>query len=110
MAAKIYSGTWGLMTNSLDEGPIARNRRRALELGEQCLALAKIEAEQLFRDLGRKPSLAEKPLLEQIAYLTVQVRKLRELGQVREADDATRLLATILVAFEKIKTTGDKTP
>lgn len=98
------------MTNSLDEGPIARNRRRALELGEQCLALAKIEAEQLFRDLGRKPSLAEKPLLEQIAYLTVRVRKLRELGQVREADDATRLLATILVAFEKIKTTGDKTP
>jgi hypothetical protein len=58
----------------------------------------------------RKPSLAEKPLLERIAYLTVRVRKLTEWGQVREADDATRLLATILVAFEKIKTTGDKTP
>jgi hypothetical protein len=90
------------MTKNLDEGPIARSRRRALELGEQCLALAKVEAERLIQeDLGRKPSLAEKLLLDEIACLKVRVARLREWGMVREADDTAKLLATILIAFEK---------
>jgi hypothetical protein len=101
MSAKIFSETWGLMIENSDEGPIARGRRRALELGEACLAQAELEAEQLAQDLGRKPTFAEKLLIEQIAYLSVRVRRLRAWGRSREADDTTRLLATILIAFEK---------
>lgn len=90
------------MTNTTDEGPIARAQRRALELsGEECLALAQLEAEQLVRDLGRTPSFAEQVLLEHVAYINVRIGKLREWGQHAEADKATRLLATLLRAFEK---------
>jgi hypothetical protein len=94
------------MTDNSDEGPIARARRRAFELGEGCLALAKLEAEQLAQDLDRKPSFAEKLLLEQIAYFRVRVQKLRAWGRAREAEDTTKLLATILIAFEKKSKTG----
>jgi hypothetical protein len=90
-----------LPTGNSDEGPIARARRRAFELGEGCLILAKTEAEQLAQELGRKPSFAEKCLFEHVAYLTVRIRTLRRWGQTREADDATRLLATLLRGFEK---------
>jgi hypothetical protein len=88
------------MTDILDEGPIARARRRAFELGEGCLALVKMEAEQLAQDLGRQPSFAEKRLIEQVAYLNVRIGKLRVWGRVGEADKATRLLAILLRAFE----------
>jgi hypothetical protein len=89
------------MTKNSYEGPIARARRRAFELGEGCLILAKTEAEQLAQELGRKPSFAEKCLFEHVGYLTVRIRTLRRWEQTREADEATRLLATLLRAFEK---------
>jgi hypothetical protein len=90
------------MTDTTDEGPIARGRRRALELsGEECLAAARLEAEQLIQNLGRKPSVAEKLFLEEIAYLRVRVRRLRAWGQTREAEKAARLLATLLKDFAK---------
>jgi hypothetical protein len=95
-----------MTTENSDEGPIARARRRAFELGEGCVSLAKSEAGQLASDLGRKPSFAEKLLLEQIAYLSVRVRRLRAWGRAREAEDTTKLLATILIAFEKKSKTG----
>jgi hypothetical protein len=101
MSAKTYSGRWGLMTDTTDEEPIARALRRARELGEECLALAKLEVERLTQNLGRTPSFAERVLLEHVAYLTVRIRALRSWGRHREADDATRLLATLLKNFEK---------
>jgi hypothetical protein len=89
------------MTDTTDEEPIARALRRARELGEECLALAKLEVERLTQNLGRTPSFAERVLLEHVAYLTVRIRALRSWGRHREADDATRLLATLLKNFEK---------
>jgi hypothetical protein len=41
-SAKFITGAWGLMTYMTDEGPIAHARQRALELGEECLALIAI--------------------------------------------------------------------
>jgi hypothetical protein len=89
------------MTDNIDETPIGRTRRRAFELGEGCLILAKIEAEQLVQNLGRTPSFAEKVLLEHVAYINVRIGKLREWCQHGEADKATRLLASLLKDFEK---------
>jgi hypothetical protein len=90
------------MTKNSNVTAIARGRRRTFELGEECTAKAKLEAEQLTRDLGRKPSIAEKLLLEQVAYLTIRVRTLRAWSQTREAEDTTRLLANLLSTFEKL--------
>ena len=89
------------MTDNIDETTIGRARPRAQELGEESLASAKLEAEQLTQDLGRESSVTEKILLEQIAYLRVRVPRLRAWGQTREADKAARLLANLLGNFEK---------
>jgi hypothetical protein len=90
------------MTDTTDETKIARDRRRAKELsGGECLGAARLEAEQLTQVLRRKPSVAEKLLLEEIAYLRVRVRRLRAWAQTREADKAARLLANLLKDFKK---------
>jgi hypothetical protein len=82
------------MTDNSDETTIARARRRAIELsGEECLAAARLEAETLIQALGRMPSVAEKLLLEQIAYFRVRLPRLRTWGQTRESERAARLLA-----------------
>jgi hypothetical protein len=98
---------WGIMTEDADDGSntdersIAGARRRAFELGEGCLILAKIEAERLAQSLGRTPSFGEKVLLEHVAYVNIRIGKLREWGLHGEAEKATRLLATLLKNFEK---------
>jgi hypothetical protein len=99
---KLILERWGIMTDTTDEGPIARGRRRALELsGEECLAAARLQAEQLIQNLDRKPSVVEKILLEEIAYLRVRVQRLNAWGQTRLADKAARLLANLLKDFKK---------
>jgi hypothetical protein len=90
------------MTDTTNETKIARNRRRALELrGEECLAAARLEAEQLIQGFGRKPSLTEKLLLDEIAYLRVRLRRLRAWGQTRDAEKVARLLANLLKDLKK---------
>src|ERR1700683_3041859 len=90
------------MTETTNETKAARDRRRALELSdEECWAAARLMAEQLIQELGRKPSVAEKLLLEEIAYLRVRVRRLRAWGQTREAEKAARQLANLLKDFKK---------
>jgi hypothetical protein len=86
---------------SSNEGPIARARRRTRELGEEGLALAKREAEQLFQDLGRKPSGTERILLEQVVTLNVRARTLRAWGRANEADGVARLLISAISVLHK---------
>jgi hypothetical protein len=90
------------MTDTTDETKIARDRRRAVELsGGECLAAARIEAEQLTQDLHRKAALGEKLLLDEIAFQRVWVRRLRAWGRIREAERAARLLVSLLKNFKK---------
>jgi hypothetical protein len=89
------------MTDKFDELSIACARRRAFELGAGCLALAKLEAEELTQRLGRTVTFAEMVLIEHVAYASVRARNSRNRGLHREADKETRLLATLLKHFEK---------
>jgi hypothetical protein len=89
------------MSDNIDETTIGRTRRRAFELGEGCLSLAKLEAKRLAQNLGRTPAFADEILVEPLAYLIIRSKTLRNWGLHGEADKATRLLATLLKNFEK---------
>jgi hypothetical protein len=73
-------------SSGINEGPIARARQRARELGEEGLALAKREAEQLIQDFGREPTGSERILLEHVAINTIGRLRLR--SSRREPDFA----------------------
>jgi len=87
----------------VNEGPIARARRRARELGEDGLALAKCEADQIIQGLGREPDFAERRCIEHFAILDVRVRTLRAWNLHEAADDATSLLMKALGELKRIR-------
>jgi hypothetical protein len=97
MASETISG------RSAKEGAIARAQSKARALGEECLAVAKREAEQVILDLGRQPGLAERRCIEHVAILDVRVRTLRAWNMDREADDATKLLLKSLGELNRMR-------
>jgi hypothetical protein len=96
-------GSAGQYSSGINEGPIARARQRARELGEEGLALAKREAEQLIQDFGREPTGSERILLEHIAILDVRIRALRKWRRQREADALTLVLVKSLGELSKLR-------
>ena len=86
-----------------NEGTIARDRRRARELGEEGLALAKCEAQRLIQCLGREPTVAERILIEHVATVDVRARTLRAWGRHKEADAVTLILSKLLNDFHKMR-------
>jgi hypothetical protein len=79
-----------------NDGSIARAERRARELGEEGLALAMREAEEIILSLDYRPGLAERRCIEHVTILDVRVRALRSWNAHKEADKATLLLMTAL--------------
>jgi hypothetical protein len=86
-----------------NEGLIARAQRRNFELNEQVLTLAKREAEEHVRSLGREPSGAERIAIEQICTLNVRSRALRRWGLQTEADSVAQILMKSLGEFQKMR-------
>ena len=91
-----------LVDRSIDTA-ISRQRQRAFELGDGCIAAAQTEAERRSFNLGYQPSEEERDLIFEVVYHKIRTSRLRALRQTHDAEVSSRLLLAAVVALEKFR-------
>lgn len=82
---------------------ISRQRQRAFELGDGCVAEAQAEAETRSMNLGYQPSDEERDLIFEVAYHKVRTLRLRAWRQTHDGEVSSRLLLVAIDALEKFR-------